>query len=187
MPKPKSNTDFRTGSAGILFPLIHKFFEDNPAPASWEDEESRWQRARFLAEVATDPTFPDTLYDSTSPIEFPHYYEYFVRLFQEDPDYFLKFASYIRRKMKVRRHSEVAKAFLREGAVERYRAEKSQEPLDKELSEMLRREHGISITAEHFGDARRAARREDQKVKRTLQNLGRPPSDDRPAEDISDG
>jgi hypothetical protein len=177
MPKPKANTDFKIGSDGIFPPLIDKFFQERPAPPAWGTGETRWRRAFFLAEVAVDPAFLDKLYQSTSPVDFPHYYDYFVELFPADPDYFCAFVAYIRSETKVRTYLAVAKGFLREGAVDRFKEKESREPSDKELSWMIKQEHGVNVAAEYFGDARRGAIEEDQKMEHTVRELRKPSGD----------
>ena len=174
MPKPKRNTDFMTGSDGILSPLIQKYFERKPPPPSWGDEKGQWQRGYFLARVAANPTYLDRGDKAVPPNELQYFYSYFVIGYREDPDYFLSFLASIRAGLNVTTYAAQAKAFLREGAVDRFKASEDREPTDKELSTMIKRELGVNVPSEHFGDARRQAKAEDARVVPKLRSMSAP-------------
>ena len=174
MPKPKRNTDFMTGSDGILSPLIQKFFERKPPPTSWGDEQGQWRRGYFLARVAANPAYLDRGDKDVPSDELQYFYSYFVIAYQENPEYFLSFLAYIRSGLKVTTYAAKAKAFLRKGAVDRFRASKSHDPSDKELSMMIKEELGVNVPSEHFGDARRQAKTEDARVVPKLRAMSAP-------------
>ena len=84
-----------------------------------------WHRAFFLAAVAARPALRD---DSELLIGVGNNHNSFVRLFQTDPDYFVKFVSLYRQHLTVTTHADMAKAFLREGAVQKFKKANTANP-----------------------------------------------------------
>jgi hypothetical protein len=169
MARPKKNTELLTGVAGILFPIVSEFLKIKKIPDSWgQDEADRVKAAHFMAYAAAKPEELDAQDPGTPLIDYVEdkRRNYFFSLFTAEPDFALRLMSFVRKKLRVGPQNlasnlSTAMAFLREGAMARFKQDKGREATDGELSAMIKTQHGPEISPETFGDARRAAVKED--------------------------
>ena len=73
--------------------------------------------------------------------------------------------------MRVTSNVDMAKAFLREGAMQRFKEKEDRDPTNGELSAMIKQEHDVNVPTETFGDARRRAKLEDEEIEQIWSRL----------------